>query len=475
MFQLSRICAPFGLVLAVVTLCSGCLQTSFRPDPSASNSDVGAEVPIADALTPTTDASVTTDTSGSSDATPSDMSSSDALDIGGDSLPFGAACLIDDQCVSQVCVPVSATERVCSQACSGSCPVGTRCSQAPFTGTPDLHFCLPLPGDLCKPCDDDLACAGGACLTDLGDQQPTCGLFCDAGAGGAALCPAGFVCQSFLKGELCVPEFNTCSCDATLLGKQWQCDIVSPVGTCGGVQTCTEAGWGLCSAQWPSQELCDGLDNNCNGQKDEGVTANIGGVELPLDATCGTGACAGGQVICISGGVAGCSTTFVATTKDLCGDQIDNDCDGETDELCPASDVDGDGTPDLKDCQPYLAEFYPGAPEACCLAVAATAIAVPVATDAKSQTCDRNCDGFAIPCHPNDKDGDGFTEPSDCDDKDPKQFPGGSEKCGDGIDQDCDGRIDEAFVPGTLNCGVGACATTIVAACVGGIVTDCVA
>ncbi|MGD8863246.1 MAG: hypothetical protein PVI30_24750, partial [Myxococcales bacterium] len=43
----------------------------------------------------------------------------------------------------------------------------------------------------------------------------------------------------------------------------------------------------------------------------------------------------------------------------------------------------------------------------------------------------------------------------------------------DGIDDDCDGREDEDYVPPTTNCGVGACATTGALECVaGGTTTD---
>ena len=42
-----------------------------------------------------------------------------------------------------------------------------------------------------------------------------------------------------------------------------------------------------------------------------------------------------------------------------------------------------------------------------------------------------------------DPDGDGYPCDSDCDNEDPDSYPGAEEICGDGIDQDCNGRTDD--------------------------------
>ena len=50
-----------------------------------------------------------------------------------------------------------------------------------------------------------------------------------------------------------------------------------------------------------------------------------------------------------------------------------------------------------------------------------------------------------------DADEDGFDASADCDDTRSDRFPGAPEQCGDGLDDDCDGEVDEG-------CGAPACA-----------------
>ena len=101
-------------------------------------------------------------------------------------------------------------------------------------------------------------------------------------------------------------------------------------GVClGAAAACGPAGAPVCSqpAAWQSDEtLCDGLDNDCDGMTDE---------DLGLGGNCstGVGACAApGVRLCGPAGEVTCSGVAATAGVELCGDGLDNNCDGKTDE-----------------------------------------------------------------------------------------------------------------------------------------------
>jgi hypothetical protein len=56
---------------------------------------------------------------------------------------------------------------------------------------------------------------------------------------------------------------------------------------------------------------------------------------------------------------------------------------------------------------------------------------------------DDDCDGVVDNGFPVDADADGYTVPLDCDDTNATIYPGATEVLGDGLDNDCDGVVDE--------------------------------
>jgi hypothetical protein len=161
-------------------------------------------------------------------------------------------------------------------------------------------------------------------LGELGEKK------CDVDAGLG--CISGYVCT----GGVCkVPMGGAC-----MEGQTRPCGVDG--GVCrAGTQRCVDGLWGGCEgAVGPMNEACDGLDNDCNGRVDDGVTERA--CELSQ------GVCATGVKACVDGGyVATCGAReygqFYEATEVTC-DGRDNDCDGNTDEgvtggQCPAVGV----------------------------------------------------------------------------------------------------------------------------------------
>jgi len=167
-------------------------------------------------------------------------------------------------------------------------------------------------------------------------------------------------------------------------------------------------------------EVCDGIDQDCDGAVDDGTDCydDDGDGYTELDGDCNDGDPA------VSPGEA-----------EVPGNGVDDDCDGVTDS--GAGDEDGDGyTSDGGDCDDDDPTAYPGAPEEC---------------DGLDDDCDGDVDE-GTDC--SDDDGDGLSEEQgDCNDDDPTVYDG-AEELVDGLDNDCDGDIDEG-TPATDDDGDG--------------------
>ena len=82
---------------------------------------------------------------------------------------------------------------------------------------------------------------------------------------------------------------------------------------------------------------CDGLTDEDFGP-DSGVSYDDGGVPAYLGWRCGSGACLGGDVVCGAGGAILTCSSLGASSDEVC-DGVDNDCDGLTDLDDPGVDA----------------------------------------------------------------------------------------------------------------------------------------
>jgi hypothetical protein len=336
----------------------------------------------------------------------------------------------------QYCEPLN-EGNVCDESgfeCSNSCTAGKeeyicKAGECVFHRWKDQVSCSPsscIDGS-CNGCS--LAC--GAECDDNGDCGPT---ECDQLDG----CYSGTyrnytdmqnTCSSCYCTDNTCTAYTTKTTDADGDGYDIECD-----SDCNDTNPNIHPG---------APELCNGLDDNCNGIVDEGCQCTPGATHA-----CGFGGCTGLQTCNSSGMWSGACSSIgrdcgVCCSCDVNGialynDTQDYDC-GPTG--CPADRCGADG------CGVHIFGDYPASVQNVCLGLL---------------VCTYNdCDNY-VTCS-GDADGDGYSLGcGDCNDSDPSIHEAAEEIC-DGKDNDCDGQIDEGCecTPGaTQPCGGGACAGT---------------
>jgi len=218
------------------------------------------------------------------------------------------------------------------------------------------------------------------------------------------------------------------------------CPIENAWGVCAGTHSCLDGQWGQCEGTTPSQEVCDGKDNDCDTETDEFFPDEDGDgiADCVDDDEDGDG---------VPNSTDNCFGVPNEGQEDLDEDGVGDACD---------QDVDGDGVPNAEDCAPEDSAIHPFQSEQC-------------------NGVDDDCDGIAdekdaegCANHYLDGDGDGYGVPvwqclcepkgtytvtdsnllDDCNDGNESVFPGNPEDCSTPIDDNCDGQANDAGAEG---------------------------
>ncbi len=236
-------------------------------------------------------------------------------DIGAD-VPADAAttCARDADCASGVCLYLQGGTRACARACaiSANCPTGFRCGQV----TGGTSVCWPRFDALCKPCSADTDCRYthdgkstgdlSACVknvTAVGSAILENGSFCAAMCDATLACPsADYYCQNVDNSAVkqCVKADKICDCRTQFAGAETSCSLQTSYGKCLGKRRCSDTGAPTaCDARTATVEVCNGVDDNCDGSTDEGGPALCGDDGINCTTT-------------VCGGVSGCSNPVTA-------------------------------------------------------------------------------------------------------------------------------------------------------------------
>ncbi|HRI64397.1 MAG TPA: MopE-related protein, partial [Polyangium sp.] len=300
-----------------------------------------------------------------------------------------------------------------------------------------------------------------ACNEIIGVDEPvfdpsiTSGAGGDSGGGNGGMAGVGG-----MGGSNCLPM--EVACDNNDEDCNGHIDDISLL-TCGlgvckkTVQSCEMGMLQECTPGMPDpNELCDdnndGIDDNCNGQIDEGCPCVKGAVQLCYSGTAETrnvGACKDGTQTCIETNQWGPCTNDVLPALETCN-AIDDDCNGEVD------DGFGETTCGVGECLTTVPNCVPGNPGSMC-----------VPKDPIAELCngkDDNCDGAVDDGNP-ESGVDCMTGLMGLCGPGRTECLGGVLMCNptimmmpetcNNIDDDCDGLVDEENPGGGVTCPTG--------------------
>jgi hypothetical protein len=232
------------------------------------------------------------------------------------------ACAADTECGGgAACLQIDGEGR-CATSCTTDCPTGYQCV-ADSTGTHSGSYCQPMDGS----CTCTAMMAGGTRACTNTNTVGTCfgTQTCDPATGWSA-CNAPTAAPETCNG---LDEDCDFLIDEDTGGGQ-ACTNTNSFGTCTGARQCGGSIGFTCEGQIPMAELCNYADDDCDGSVDEGFTG-IGTVCTP-----GVGACQRfGSIGCAPNGLTTqCSVTAGNPTPELCNG-IDDDCNGVVDNGFP--------------------------------------------------------------------------------------------------------------------------------------------